>query len=120
MSAARVDAAALLRELPAAVTVCDGAGTILEMNDRAARMFGKRGGRALIGSSLLDCHPEPARAVLLGLLARREANAYTVEKGGRHRMVWQAPWYASGEYGGLVEVVFEIPAPLPHRVRDAG
>ena len=33
-----------VREFDAAVTVCDGAGVILEMNDRAARSFAEWGG----------------------------------------------------------------------------
>jgi hypothetical protein len=45
-------------EFPAAITVCDPEGVILEMNDRAAKTFQDQGGRALIGTNMLDCHPD--------------------------------------------------------------
>lgn len=47
-----------IKQFPAAVTVCDCKGVILDMNDRAAQTFEKEGGRVLIGKNLLDCHPE--------------------------------------------------------------
>ena len=54
---------AWVRELKAAITVCDREGVALEMNDRAAATHEKDGGRELIGRSILDCHPERARAL---------------------------------------------------------
>ena len=47
-----------MEEFPAAITVCDSAGIILEMNAKAAEDFKDDGGRQLIGKNLLDCHPE--------------------------------------------------------------
>ncbi len=107
-----------VKEFPGAVTVCDAVGIILEMNDRAARMFGKEGGRALIGSNVLDCHPEPARSKLAAMMSERRANSYTVEKKGSRRFIHQSPWYREGAYAGFVEIVVEIPADLPHFVRS--
>ena len=106
------------RELPAAITVCDENGTILELNDRAARMFRASGGRALIGSNVLDCHPEPARTKLAAIMGERRANTYTIEKGGKRKMIHQTPWYADGVYRGFVEIVFGLPAEVPHFVRE--
>ena len=63
-----------VKEFPAAVTVCDEDGIILEMNDKSAKTFEKDGGRKLIGSNMLDCHPEPARSKTERLLAAREKN----------------------------------------------
>ena len=108
------------KEFPGDITVCDAAGVILEMNDGAAKSFAKEGGRGLVGSNLLDCHPEPSRSKLQELLAARKVNAYTTEKGGVKRLVYQAPWYEDGEYRGLVEVALVLPDVLPHFVRDAG
>jgi hypothetical protein len=34
-------------------------------------------------------------------------------------LVYQSPWYAYGEYAGFVELVLEVPAQMPHFVRDA-
>lgn len=106
-----------VREFDAAVTVCDAAGVILEMNDRAARSFREWGGQALIGSNVLDCHPEPSRAKLLGIMQQRRANTYTIEKGGRRKLVHQAPWHRGGEYAGFVEIVLELPEGMEHFVR---
>ncbi|WP_345324678.1 hypothetical protein [Candidatus Villigracilis proximus] len=50
-----------IKEFPAAITVCDTEGIILEMNDKAAKTFEKDGGYKLVGSNMLDCHPDPAR-----------------------------------------------------------
>jgi hypothetical protein len=66
------------KEFPGEITVCDAAGVVLEMNDRVAEHFEKDGGRALVGTNLLDCHPEPSRTKLLQLLSSGQVNAYTI------------------------------------------
>jgi hypothetical protein len=108
------------KQFPGGITVCDVAGVILDMNDRAAAAFVEEGGRGLIGSNLLDCHPEPSRTKLQELLAARKVNAYTIEKGGVKKLIYQAPWFEDGEYRGLVEVTLVLPDALPHFVRDGG
>jgi len=107
-----------VKELPAAVTVCDDEGIIIEMNDKSAKSFEKDGGRKLIGSCLLDCHPEPARTKTERLLAVREKNVYTIEKNGVKKLIYQSPWYFNGEYAGFVELSLEIPLELPHFIRS--
>ena len=107
-----------VKEFPAAVTVCDGDGIILDMNDKAAKTFEKDGGRKLIGSNMLDCHPEPARAKTERLLAARKKNVYTIEKNGVKKLIYQSPWYRNGEYAGFVELSLEIPFELPHFIRS--
>lgn len=106
------------KEFPAAITVCDPKGIILEMNDRAIATFEGDGGKDLIGSNLLDCHPEPARTKTEELLRGQRTNVYTIEKGGKKKLIYQAPWYANGVYGGLVELSLEIPDPMPHFKRE--
>ncbi len=106
-------------EFPGDITVCDVAGVILDMNAGAARNFEKQGGLALVGTNLLDCHPEPSRTKLQDMLATGKVNAYTIEKGGVRKLVYQSPWYEKGEYRGLVEIVLPLPEELPHFVRDA-
>ena len=105
------------KEFPGDVTVCDAAGVILDMNDGAAKAFQKQGGRSLIGTNLLDCHPEPSRTRVQEMLASGQVNAYTIEKGGVRKLVYQTPWYENGERRGLVEIVLTLPEPLPHFVR---
>lgn len=104
-------------ELDAAITVCDEDGVIVEMNDKAAATFQKDGGRALIGKSLYDCHPEPARTKVRELMASKKANCYTIEKSGVRKMIYQTPWVENGKPRGLVEISFEIPSTMSHFVR---
>jgi transcriptional regulator with PAS, ATPase and Fis domain len=107
-----------IKEFPAAVTVCDTAGIILDMNDRAAAVFQADGGRQLIGKSMLDCHPEAARTKTLALLTTQATNTYTIEKNGKKKLIYQSPWYRDGRYAGFVELSIEIPFELPHFVRS--
>ena len=108
---------AWVQSFPGMVTVCDPAGVILAMNDAAIRAFASSGGAALIGSNALDCHPEPSRTKMVELLKTRATNVYTTEKNGVHRLIYQCPWQKDGQYAGLVEIVVEIPAAMPHFVR---
>ena len=100
-----------------AITVCDANGAVLGMNGRAAEAFAKDGGRTLIGKSLFDCHPEPARGKLKDLLRERRTNVYTIEKRGVKKLICQAPWFAGEDFHGLVEISIEIPDDIPHFVR---
>ncbi len=104
-------------EFPAAITVCDREGVIVAMNDRAAQSFAADGGRALIGTNALDCHPPAAREKMERLLATGAANVYTIEKSGVKKLIYQAPWYQDGVRAGIVELSFELPAVLPHFIR---
>lgn len=106
------------KEFAGAITVCDPKGVILAMNDRSALTFASDGGRDLIGSNLLDCHPEPARTKTEELLRGQRTNVYTIEKAGKKKLIVQAPWYRDGVYGGLVEISLEIPEALPHFKRE--
>ena len=106
------------KEFPAAVTVCDRHGVITQMNDMSATAFEADGGRALVGTNLLDCHPEPSRSLVADLLANPRVNAYTIEKRGVRKLIYQAPWYRDGVCQGLVELSLEIPASMPHFVRE--
>jgi transcriptional regulator with PAS, ATPase and Fis domain len=109
---------AWVKELKVAITVCDRDGVALEMNDRAAETHEKDGGRELIGRSILDCHPERARAIFEELLRTGERNVYTIEKAGVKKLIYQAPWYRDGEYQGIVELSLPIPFEVPHFVRS--
>jgi hypothetical protein len=106
---------------PGAVTVCDQDGIILEMNEGSRESFAREGGAELIGSQVLDCHPEPSRSKLRAIMDERRSNVYTVEKGGAHKLVVQAPWYREGperEFGGYVEIVLPVSGEMPHFVRS--
>lgn len=105
-------------EFPGSIVVCDTQGIILEMNARAVEIFADQGGAGLVGSNLLDCHPEPSRTRLQEMLESQQANVYTIERGGRRKLIYQSPWYREGQYAGLVELALELPAAMPHFVRD--
>ncbi|PKN92139.1 MAG: diguanylate cyclase [Chloroflexi bacterium HGW-Chloroflexi-6] len=106
-----------LKEFPAAVTVCDKEGILLEMNDKAAKTFESDGGYALIGKNMLDCHPGLSRQKTERLLAAREKNVYTIEKKGVKKLIYQSPWFEDGQYAGFVEISLEIPFEMPHFMR---
>ena len=105
------------KELPVSITVCDAEGTILHMNDKSKATFQKPGMESLIGKNVLECHPEPAREKLAGMLQSPQMNAYTIEKNGIKKMIYQTPWYENGEYKGFVEFSLEIPMEMKHFVR---
>ena len=109
---------AWVKELKAAITVCDRDGVALEMNDRAAETHAKDGGRALIGKSILDCHPERARELFEELLRTERLNVYTIEKAGVKKLIYQAPWYEGGVFRGIVELSLPMPWEVPHFVRS--
>jgi PAS domain-containing protein len=107
------------KEFPGAITICDAEGIILSMNDRSIATFGADGGADLIGSNVLDCHPEPSRTKLAGLLQSHGSNLYTIEKAGRKKLIAQLPWFDNGTYAGIIELSLELPPDMPHFNRDA-
>jgi PAS domain-containing protein len=109
---------AWVKEFPAGLTVCDADGTILEMNDKAEKIFEEDGGRDLIGKNVFDCHPEPARTQLAGMMQEQQPNIYTIEKNGIKKLIYQTPWYMDGVYAGFIELSMEIPFDMPHFVRS--
>lgn len=105
-----------LNEADIAVTVCDREGRIIEMNEQS-RQVNLKPGQELIGSNVLDCHPEPARSMLKEMMDKQIKNVYTIEKNGMKKMIYQIPWYEGGEYQGFVELSMVIPFEMPHKVR---
>ena len=103
------------KEFPGTIEVCDLNGILLEMNDRAEA---RDGGRELIGTNILDCHPEPARTKLQQMLKSGQPNIYTIEKKGKKQLIYQAPWYTDGDLAGFVELGLDLPETIPHFVRQ--
>jgi hypothetical protein len=52
------------------------------------------------------------------LLDSRRANVYTIEKRGQKKLIYQAPWYQDGQYRGFIELSLELPAEMPHFIRE--
>ena len=99
-------------ELGCAVTVCDTEGIVVYQNARSVGVNGDMRGR-----SLIPCHNERSREIIRQLLATAGTNAYTIEKQGIRKMIYQTVWKEAGEVRGLVEISMEIPDQMPHYVR---
>ena len=106
-----------VEEYPGSITVCDRTGIVLELNKDAVKSFRAVGGRKLIGSNLMDCHPEPARSKLKRMMRKRQTNVYTVKKGRTKKIVLQTPWYRKNRYSGFVEISLPITGKIPSIVR---
>ena len=105
------------KEVNLAVTICDKDGKIIEMNDKSRKTFLKPGREDLIGKNVLDCHPEPARSMSADMLKNPRTNAYTIEKEGVKKLIYQTPWYENGEFMGFMELSMEIPFEMKHAIR---
>jgi transcriptional regulator with PAS, ATPase and Fis domain len=106
-----------IKEFPGAVTVCDAKGIIVEMNEKSVKTFEKDGGRDLIGKNIMDCHSSASNDKIRELLTTGKPNAYTIEKNGVKKLIYQAPWIENGVQKGLVELSLEIPFDMPHFLR---
>ena len=99
-----------------AVTAADQEGVIKHLNFSARAQYKKYGDH--VGKSLYDCHGERAAGIIRRLLAEGGTNAYTIEKNGVRKMIYQtACTGADGRVEGIVEVSMVIPDELPHYVR---
>jgi hypothetical protein len=106
------------QNFPGSLTICDPTGIILEMNDKSAAGYAADGGRLLIGTNMLDCHPEPARSKVKKMLEEQQLNIYTIEKHGVKKLIYQTPWFEEGQYKGFIELSLEIPFEMPHFIRS--
>lgn len=98
-----------------AITICDKEGNILDINQRSADVNSH--GQKIIGNNLFNCHPPHASKILKDLLDNEKLNAYTIEKNGVKKLIYQVPWYDDNQFGGLIELSIPIPFEMPHYVR---
>ncbi len=103
-------------ELDCAITVCDTQGVVIYRNKKSQQTFAKHG--ELTGKNLKDCHPPHAWEKILQMLRTGESNAYTIEKNGQKKLIYQTPWRENGELKGLIEFSMVIPFEMPHFVRQ--
>ena len=104
-------------EFNGAVTVCDREGIIIYMNQYSAHQFQKYGGKKLLGTNLLDCHPEPSKSKLKQMLESPVENMYTTESSDGTKVVFQTPWKINGEFKGVIEISFKLASRLPNFIR---
>lgn len=107
-----------INEFPSAITVCNKEGIIIFMNEKAKRTFSNSGGERLLGTNVLECHPEPSRTKLAQMLIEGKSNSYTISKNGIKKIIHQSPWYVNNIYEGFVEISIEIPFDMPHFERS--
>lgn len=100
-------------EFKGEITICDRNGIIVYMNQYAIRQFEKYGGAKLMGTNLIDCHPEPSKSKLIEMLQNPIENSYINEKNGQQKIVLQTPWMQEGEFCGVIEISFELPDSMP-------
>lgn len=105
-------------EYPSPITVCDTDGIIVAMNQASRLNFEKRGGGALVGTSLFDCHPETANQKIRKMLQKETPHTYILENKGRRRLVHQSPWYNDGKLAGLVETIVDISTEIEVQKRN--
>ncbi len=98
-----------LNELPGSVTICDKDGVIVSLNEQAVKQYRAQGGLELIGRSVFDCHPEPARTKVRELMAAQRQNLYFSGKEGQRKIVFQSPWYLGEEYAGFLDITIDLP-----------
>jgi len=101
-------------ELPCSVIICDKKFKVLFMNDRAAEDHANDGGRALIGTDLMNCHPPDAQVKLRRVLTSGRPNVYTTQEMRKKKLIYQCQWKKGGRVGGVLQLVMELPRDVPH------
>lgn len=105
-------------EFNGSVTVCDREGIIVYMNRASIAQFKNDNGEKLLGTNLIDCHPEPSRSKLIEMLQKPIDNMYTIEKRGVKKIIYQTPWKEKGEFKGVIEISFLLTPDMPHFIRS--
>ena len=105
-------------EFATGVTVCDAEGIIVGMIDHTAQMLQEQGGRALLGSNVLDRHRRPARTRLAHLMEPRRASRHNTDWHGCRKLIRLAPWFRDGEHAGFVANALALPEAMPRLIRD--
>jgi transcriptional regulator with PAS, ATPase and Fis domain len=107
-----------VKGFPAEITICDRTGFILELNNTAEEIFKEDGGSSLLGSNMLNCHPEPSRTKLAGMLETHQTNVYFNTEKSKKRFFFQSPWYKNDQFAGFVEISFEVPGEIPNFIKE--
>lgn len=104
-------------EFPASIVVTDEAGIVISMNRRACETFADEGGASLVGHDVRACHGDISRRIVEELYETHRVNAYTIERNGVRKLIYQCPWYRKGAFAGFVELSLPVPERMPHHQR---
>jgi nitrogen fixation/metabolism regulation signal transduction histidine kinase len=103
--------------LPISVTIADAKGEIVYMNKKAEGLADPP--ENLTGKNLFDCHSEASNEIMRQMLTGENVNAYTIEKKGVKKLIWQATWRgADGNVGGIAEISIPLAENMPHKIRE--
>ena len=73
---------------------------------------------SIAAKACLPCHNERSKGIIARILEKGDTNAYTIEKKGIRKMIYQTAWRREdGTVGGIIELSMPIPAEMPHYVR---
>lgn len=97
-----------LKELDIVISVCDENGIITYLNDKGVEHFADEGGMDLIGSNILDCHPEPAREMLRQMMSTHESHSFIKGEGSGKRLIHETPVYKDGVFAGYIELIIPL------------
>ncbi len=103
----------LFEGLRAAVTIADETYRIVFMNDLAIAHYADRGGAALVGTDLLDCHNAASQVKIRHMYARHRAGdltptRYHEDKGdGLGRSIVLIPLIVEGRFRGIAELMWD-------------
>ena len=95
-----------------AMTVCDLEGRVVYQNNRAIEALGDAREH-----NLKECHKNSSWEKIQEMITQGSTNAYTIEKKGVRKLIYQTPWYDNGAVAGLVEYSIVLPPDMPHKVR---
>jgi len=104
---------ALFEGLRAGITVADQDGCIVFLNDLAIDHYGDRGGEALVGTDLHDCHNPESQKKIKELYARYRAGdltptRYHEQKGnGLAESIVLIPLIVDGCFRGVAELMWD-------------
>jgi PAS domain-containing protein len=103
----------LFDALRAAVTIADENGHIVFLNDLAVEHYGDRGGAALVGTDLYDCHNSESQAKIKNLYARYRAGDLTPtryheqKENGLAESIVLFPLLVDGHFRGIAELIWD-------------
>lgn len=109
---ARSELGSLFAGLRATITVADEDGRIIFLNDLAIAHYADRGGRALIGTHLDDCHNPVSQKKIHRMYARYRAGdlsptRYHEDQGdGIAHSIVVIPITVDGQFRGIAELMW--------------
>ena len=103
-----------------AVTVSDKDGNVIYQNDSSIDVNGDARGR-----NLEQCHNPRSWEMIRHMIDDNVSNVYTISKKGKKKLIYQTPWYETGNGerataegklapAGLVEFSIILPEEMPH------